>query len=57
MPQDKHGHLRPPRGETPLANVNADARLWPHVLGFLANPAGQTGTFTAPATPPPLTTS
>ncbi len=45
------------QGGTPLANVNADARLWPRVLSFLSNPAGQTGTFTAPATPPPLTTT
>lgn len=45
------------QGDTPLANLNGDARLWPHVLGFLTNPARQTGTFTAPATPPPLTTS
>lgn len=41
-------------GDTPLANTDADARLWPEVLSFLANPAGSTGTFTAPATPPPL---
>ncbi len=42
-------------GNTPLANADADARLWPHVLSFLAHPAGHTGTFTASATPPPLT--
>jgi hypothetical protein len=42
------------RGDTPLANTDADARLWPDVLSFLADPAGRTGTFTAPATPPPL---
>ena len=41
-------------GDTPLANIDADARLWPEVLAFLADPARQTGTFTAPATPPPL---
>jgi hypothetical protein len=41
-------------GDTTLANTDADARLWPDVLSFLANPAGRTGTFTAPATPPPL---
>lgn len=45
------------QGDTPLANLDSDARLWPHVLRFLTNPAAQTGTFTAPATPPPLTTS
>ena len=42
------------RGDTPLANTDADARLWPEVLSFLANPAGHTGTITAPATPPAL---
>lgn len=41
-------------GATPLANADADARLWPEVLSFLADPAGRTGTFTAPATPPAL---
>src|SRR6516225_304355 len=41
-------------GDTPLANTDADARLWPDVLSFLADPAGRTGTFTAPATPPAL---
>lgn len=41
-------------GDTPLANTDADARLWPEVLSFLASPAGQTGTITAPATPPAL---
>lgn len=41
-------------GDTPLANADADARLWPDVLSFLAHPSGHTGTFTAPATPPPL---
>ncbi len=45
------------QGDTPLANLDSDARLWPHVLRFLTNPAAQTGTFTAPATPPPLITS
>ncbi|HJS96280.1 MAG TPA: acyl-CoA thioesterase/bile acid-CoA:amino acid N-acyltransferase family protein [Solirubrobacteraceae bacterium] len=45
------------QGDTPLANLNSDARLWPHLLSFLTNPAGQAGTFSAPATPPPLTTS
>jgi BAAT / Acyl-CoA thioester hydrolase C terminal len=45
------------QGDTPLAKLNSDARLWPHVLRFLSNPAAQTGTFTAPATPPSLTTS
>jgi dienelactone hydrolase len=39
-------------GSTPLANTDADARLWPEVLSFLADPARRTGTFTAPATPP-----
>jgi dienelactone hydrolase len=42
------------QGDTPLANLNADARLWPHLLAFLADPAASTGTFTAPATPPLL---
>lgn len=42
------------QGDTPLANVEADARLWPQVLSFLADPSGHTGTFTAPATPPSL---
>jgi dienelactone hydrolase len=41
-------------GDTPLANTDADARLWPDVLSFLADPARHSGTFTAPATPPPL---
>ena len=42
-------------GSTPQANANADARLWPHVLSFLKDPAtGQSGTFTAPSTPPKL---
>jgi BAAT / Acyl-CoA thioester hydrolase C terminal len=41
-------------GDTPLANADADARLWPEVLSFLADPAGHTGTFTTPATPPAL---
>jgi dienelactone hydrolase len=41
-------------GDSPLANADADARLWPDILRFLANPSGRTGTFTAPATPPPL---
>jgi dienelactone hydrolase len=45
------------QGDAPLANLNADARLWPHVLSFLTNPAADTGTFTAPATPPRLTTA
>lgn len=47
-----------PQGEggTFLANDDADGRLWPHLLHFLANPTGQTGTFTAPATPPSLPT-
>lgn len=40
-------------GNTPLANANADARLWPRVLSFVAG-RGQTGTFTVPATPPAL---
>ena len=44
-------------GDTTLANDNGDARLWPHVLNFLTTPAAQTGTVTAPATPPRLTTS
>lgn len=43
-------------GDSPLANSDAAARLWPQLLDFLADPAGQTGTFTAPATPPPLNT-
>ena len=43
-------------GDSPLANTDAMARLWPQLLDFLADPAGQTGTFTAPATPPPLNT-
>jgi dienelactone hydrolase len=41
-------------GDTPPANADADARLWPAVLSFLADPVGLMGTFTAPATPPPL---
>jgi dienelactone hydrolase len=41
-------------GDTLLANTDADARLWPEVLSFLADPAGRTGTFAAPATPPAL---
>jgi dienelactone hydrolase len=41
-------------GDTPQADTDADARLWPDVLSFLADPARQTGTFTAPATPLPL---
>lgn len=45
------------RGDTRLANLNSDARLRPHIIRFLTNPAAQTGTFSAPATPPPLTTS
>lgn len=40
------------QGDTALAN--ADARLWPQLLSFLAAPAGRTGTFPVPATPPPL---
>jgi dienelactone hydrolase len=43
-------------GDSPLANTDAMARLWPQLLDFLADPAGQTGTFTDPATPPPLNT-
>jgi dienelactone hydrolase len=41
-------------GDSPLANADADARLWPDILRFLADPSGRTGTFTAPATPPLL---
>ena len=41
-------------GDTPQASTNADARLWPEVLSFFADPARQNGTFTAPATPLPL---
>ena len=41
-------------GATPLANADADARLWPELLAFLASSGGRSGTFTAPATPPPL---
>ena len=44
----------PNGGDSPLANVNAAARLWPELLAFLAGSGGQTGTYTAPATPPPL---
>jgi hypothetical protein len=40
-----------PDGDTPQADTDADARLWPEVPSFLADPARQTGTFTAPATP------
>jgi dienelactone hydrolase len=43
-------------GDSPLANTDATARLWPQLLDFLADPEGRTGTFTAPATPPPLNT-
>jgi dienelactone hydrolase len=41
-------------GDSPLANTDAADRLWPQLLDFLADPEGRTGTFTAPATPPPL---
>jgi dienelactone hydrolase len=41
-------------GDSVTANVDADARLWPHLLHFLAGVGVPTGTFTAPATPPPL---
>jgi dienelactone hydrolase len=44
------------KGDAPLANTDAAARLWPQLLDFLADPAGRRGTFTAPATPPPLGT-
>ena len=44
------------QGDTELANPNADVRLWPHVLSFLAGRDVPTGTFTAPATPPPART-
>jgi dienelactone hydrolase len=44
------------QGDTALANDDGDARLWPRVLSFLTNPAAQTRTITAPATPPQLTT-
>ena len=43
-------------GDSPLANTDAMARSWPQLLDFLADPEGHTGTFTAPATPPALTT-
>ena len=42
-------------GDTPLANANAHARLWPQLLAFLTHPEGHTGVITAPSTPPPLT--
>lgn len=42
------------QGDTPLANDEADARLWPEILSFLADPSAHTGEFTAAATPPPL---
>jgi len=42
----------PNGGDSPLADVNAMARLWPELLSFLADSGGRTGTFTAPATPP-----
>jgi dienelactone hydrolase len=42
------------QGDTPLSNDDAEARLWPALLSFLADPSQHTGTFTAPATPPPL---
>ncbi len=42
-------------GDTPLANANAHARLWPQLLAFLAHRERQTGVITAPSTPPPLT--
>jgi dienelactone hydrolase len=42
------------QGDTALANDDADARLWPELLGFLADPSAQTGVFTVDATPPPL---
>jgi dienelactone hydrolase len=41
-------------GDTLFANADAHARLWPRLLSFLAHPAGQSGIFTMPATPPPL---
>lgn len=45
------------QGDTPLANADADARLWQALLSFLADPAKRTGTFTAPAIPPVLNTA
>ena len=42
-------------GDTPLANANAHARLWPQLLAFLAHPESHTGVINAPSTPPPLT--
>ena len=42
------------QGDTALANDDADARLWPELLGFLADPSAHTGMFTVDATPPPL---
>jgi dienelactone hydrolase len=42
------------QGDSPLADSNAAARLWPELLAFLADSGGRSGTFTAPATPPPL---
>ncbi len=40
-------------GDTPLADTDADARLWPEILSFLADGTGQSGIFTALATPLP----
>jgi dienelactone hydrolase len=40
-------------GDTPLADTDADARLWPKILSFLADRTAQSGTFTASATPLP----
>ena len=39
------------QGDAPLANANATANLWTHLLRFLAGPAIQSGTFTIPASP------
>lgn len=50
QPQDADG-----LGDTYTANANADARFWPNLLHFLAGNDVRTGTFTAPAGPPPLT--
>ncbi|MBV9365718.1 MAG: hypothetical protein JOY89_15895 [Solirubrobacterales bacterium] len=58
-PGDAFADLTDPlgQGNTLSANANADARLWPRLLSFLAHPAGQKGVITAPSTPPPLTPS
>jgi BAAT / Acyl-CoA thioester hydrolase C terminal len=56
QPDEVLAELATPTGEgnALLANANAHARLWPHVLAFLAHSAMSTGVFSRPATAPPL---